>query len=43
MAKLKLPEALRAWKIVTPNDDGSEIESYSVSRKTTTAARPKQS
>ena len=33
MAKLKLPEALRAWKIVTPNDDGSEIESYSVSRK----------
>ena len=33
MAKLKLPEALRAWKIVTPNDDGSEIESYSVVRK----------
>lgn len=33
MAKLKLPEALRAWKIVSQIDDGSEIESYSVVRK----------
>ena len=33
MAKLKLPEQLKAWKIVTPNDDGSEIESYTAVRK----------